>query len=212
MAGITCPVRIEQERDSSLRSPSQAELEPQSESCQGVRDPGVREKDDDSCAEDVGEEGLVGALVSFPPVFVFIVIFYDYYYLLVVDLDNASGSVHAHNVFFYRCCIYRCLSKSSWNPRSPGSRPCWGELSKQKSLNEEFFLPSITVLQNDALNGPRFGLSWLETKKKKGESTCSMTRSTPIPFTSSADTSILPVVTNQRDAKLEEARVCFHFH
>ena len=63
MAGITCPVRVEQERESSQ---SQRELESESESCQGLRDPGVAEKDDDSCAEDVCEEGLVDVSLSSP--------------------------------------------------------------------------------------------------------------------------------------------------
>ena len=98
------------------------------------------------------------------------------------------------------------------------------ELSKQKSLNEKLEtdllaldnrsanLPSMSGPSGaeDALAGLGLDLGLENTKNKKGESSGSTARSTPIPFTSSADTSILPIVTSQRDrfrarnAKLEE--------
>ena len=62
----------------------------------------------------------------------------------------------------------------------------------------------------DALAGLGLDLGLETVKNKKGESSGSTTRNTPIPFTSSADTSILPIVTSQRDrfrarnAELEE--------
>ncbi|KAF8441606.1 CASP C terminal-domain-containing protein [Boletus edulis BED1] len=65
---------------------------------------------------------------------------------------------------------------------------------------------------DDALAGLTLDLGLDNTKSKKGESSSSTTRSTPIPFTSSADTSILPIVTSQRDrfrarnAELKEVR------
>ncbi|KAF8555300.1 hypothetical protein OG21DRAFT_1411064 [Imleria badia] len=97
------------------------------------------------------------------------------------------------------------------------------ELSKQKSLNEKLET-DLLALDNrsanppsasgtsvdDALAGLGLDLGLENTKNKKGESSGSTTRSTPIPFTSSADTSILPIVTSQRDrfrarnAELEE--------
>ncbi|KIJ09330.1 hypothetical protein PAXINDRAFT_172520 [Paxillus involutus ATCC 200175] len=100
------------------------------------------------------------------------------------------------------------------------------ELSKQKELNEKLEIdllaldsrppnparPSAngTADLNDTLAGLGLDLGLDSTKSKKGESSGSTTRSTPIPFTSSADTSILPIVTSQRDrfrarnAELEE--------
>ena len=101
------------------------------------------------------------------------------------------------------------------------------ELFKQKSLNEKLEtdllaldnrsanLPSTsgTTTVEDALAGLGLDLGLENTKNKTGESSGSATRSTPIPFTSSADTSILPIVTSQRDrfrarnAELEEVRV-----
>ncbi|KAG6378273.1 CASP C terminal-domain-containing protein [Boletus reticuloceps] len=97
------------------------------------------------------------------------------------------------------------------------------ELFKQKSLNEKLEAdllaldkrstnpPSIGETSvDDALAGLGLDLGLDNTKSKKGESSSSTTRSTPIPFTSSADTSILPIVTSQRDrfrarnAELEE--------
>ena len=98
------------------------------------------------------------------------------------------------------------------------------ELSRQKSLNEKLEtdllaldnrsanLPSASGTNvDDALAG--LGLDLGLENNKKGESSGNATRSTPIPFTSSADTSILPIVTSQRDrfrarnAELEEVRV-----
>lgn len=98
------------------------------------------------------------------------------------------------------------------------------ELSRQKSLNEKLEtdllaldnrsanLPSASGTNvDDALAG--LGLDLGLENNKKAESSGSAARSTPIPFTSSADTSILPIVTSQRDrfrarnAELEEVRV-----
>lgn len=98
------------------------------------------------------------------------------------------------------------------------------ELSRQKSLNEKLEtdllaldnrsanLPSASGTNvDDALAG--LGLDLGLENNKKTESSGSAARSTPIPFTSSADTSILPIVTSQRDrfrarnAELEEVRV-----
>ncbi|KAH0827413.1 CASP C terminal-domain-containing protein [Lanmaoa asiatica] len=98
------------------------------------------------------------------------------------------------------------------------------ELSKQKSLNEKLETDLLTLDNHsakppntsgstsvdDALAGLGLDLGLEIAKNKKGESSGSTTRSTPIPFTSSADTSILPIVTSQRDrfrarnAELEE--------
>ncbi|KAG9316284.1 CASP C terminal-domain-containing protein [Chiua virens] len=98
------------------------------------------------------------------------------------------------------------------------------ELSKQKSLNEKLETDLLaldnrstkgpgtnnTAGADDALAGLGLELSLDNAKNKNGESSGSTTRSTPIPFTSSADTSILPIVTSQRDrfrarnAELEE--------
>jgi homeobox protein cut-like len=70
-----------------------------------------------------------------------------------------------------------------------------------------------TTAVEDALAGLGLDLGLDNTKNQKGESSGSAMRSTPIPFTSSADTSILPIVTSQRDrfrarnAELEEVRV-----
>lgn len=105
------------------------------------------------------------------------------------------------------------------------------ELSKQKALNEKLETdllaldnrsvnaPSTsgTTAVEDALAGLGLDLGLENTKNQKGESSGSTTRSTPIPFTSSADTSILPIVTSQRDrfrarnAELEEVRVLSFF-
>ncbi|KAF8200663.1 CASP C terminal-domain-containing protein [Pholiota molesta] len=84
------------------------------------------------------------------------------------------------------------------------------ELERQKELNEKL---ETDLLSIDKENGRRASsepeqdvLSSLDTGKK----TDTPARSTPIPFTSSADTSILPIVTSQRDrfrqrnAELEE--------
>lgn len=104
------------------------------------------------------------------------------------------------------------------------------ELSKHKSLNEKLETDLLAVdkhaapsdhlsnatMSDDALAG--LGLDPIVGKEdfgKRGESSTS--RSTPIPFTSAADTSILPIVTSQRDrfrqrnAELEEElRKQFH--
>ncbi|KAN0090797.1 CASP C terminal domain containing protein [Tylopilus felleus] len=95
------------------------------------------------------------------------------------------------------------------------------ELSKQKSLNEKLET-DLLALDNRAANPPSMsgasvndalaglGLDRAPEKDQNGEPSSSTTRSTPIPFTSSADTSILPIVTSQRDrfrarnAELEE--------
>ncbi|KJA20707.1 hypothetical protein HYPSUDRAFT_1090310 [Hypholoma sublateritium FD-334 SS-4] len=84
------------------------------------------------------------------------------------------------------------------------------ELDKQKELNEklENDLLSINKENSTRTSGEmdQDVLSSLDIGKK----TDSPARSTPIPFTSSADTSILPIVTSQRDrfrqrnAELEE--------
>ena len=103
------------------------------------------------------------------------------------------------------------------------------ELSKQKSLNEKLETdllaldnrstkPSATNDKagvDDALAGLGLDLGLDNATHKRGGSASSTTRSTPIPFTPSADTSILPIVTSQRDrfrarnAELEEVRVFF---
>ncbi|PFH53829.1 hypothetical protein AMATHDRAFT_73241 [Amanita thiersii Skay4041] len=72
------------------------------------------------------------------------------------------------------------------------------ELEKQKALNEklENDLLSMNTANNDATPESGFDvLASLERSKKTNDSS----RSTPIPFTSTADTSILPIVTSQRD-------------
>ncbi|KAF7979865.1 hypothetical protein HWV62_40631 [Athelia sp. TMB] len=91
------------------------------------------------------------------------------------------------------------------------------ELDKQKVLNEKLE-NDLLEMNNHKPNGVNAEavsrsdstsdmLAGLELGKK---STDSLARSTPIPFTSSADTSILPIVTSQRDrfrarnAELEE--------
>ena len=86
MAGITCPVRVEQERESSQ---SQRELEPESESCQGLWDPGVAEKGDNSRAEDVCEESLVDVYQFRPP---FISVSLSFSMILIIYL--VVSSVH----------------------------------------------------------------------------------------------------------------------
>ncbi|KAF9222738.1 hypothetical protein BS17DRAFT_179273 [Gyrodon lividus] len=100
------------------------------------------------------------------------------------------------------------------------------ELSKEKSLNSKLETDLLTLDNRhsdsvrpsangtgdpeDVLAGLGLDLGLDKSKSKKGESSGSTTRSTPIPFTSSADTSILPIVTSQRDrfrarnAELEE--------
>lgn len=105
------------------------------------------------------------------------------------------------------------------------------ELSKQRSLNEKLetdllALDSRSAMDpitdnttgiDDALAGLGLDLNLGSGKNKKGESSSSTTRSTPIPFAPSADTSILPIVTSQRDrfrarnAELEEVRM-FRLH
>ncbi|KAF8348313.1 CASP C terminal-domain-containing protein [Amanita rubescens] len=73
------------------------------------------------------------------------------------------------------------------------------ELEKQKALNEklEIDLLSMNAANTEIASDPgRDLLTGLERSKKSAESS---TRSTPIPFTSAADTSILPIVTSQRD-------------
>ncbi|KAF9230537.1 CASP C terminal-domain-containing protein [Melanogaster broomeanus] len=105
------------------------------------------------------------------------------------------------------------------------------ELSKQSSLNEKLETDLLaldnrpahpprgsangTVDSDDPLSGLGLDLGLENIKSKQGETSGSTTRSTPIPFTSSADTSILPIVTSQRDrfrarnAELEEASHAF---
>ncbi|KAJ3567586.1 hypothetical protein NP233_g6271 [Leucocoprinus birnbaumii] len=92
------------------------------------------------------------------------------------------------------------------------------ELEKQKSLNEKLENDLLSMGSNDKnANGDGTHmpaddvLASLEISKKPTASGASTSaRSTPIPFTSSADTSILPIVTSQRDrfrqrnAELEE--------
>jgi len=89
------------------------------------------------------------------------------------------------------------------------------ELEKQKALNEklEIDLLSMNAANTEIASDPgRDVLTGLERSKKSAvsrtqslffviTSRCqeSSTRSTPIPFTSAADTSILPIVTSQRD-------------
>ncbi|KAF8628917.1 hypothetical protein AX15_003695 [Amanita polypyramis BW_CC] len=73
------------------------------------------------------------------------------------------------------------------------------ELEKQKGLNEklENDLLSMNTANTDVASDPgRDVLMGLDRSKKAAESS---SRSTPIPFTSTADTSILPIVTSQRD-------------
>ncbi|KAK2464237.1 hypothetical protein APHAL10511_003694 [Amanita phalloides] len=73
------------------------------------------------------------------------------------------------------------------------------ELERQTALNErlENDLLSMNTANADATSDPgRDVLTGLERSKKSLESSA---RSTPIPFTSAADTSILPIVTSQRD-------------
>ncbi|ESK96561.1 golgi membrane protein [Moniliophthora roreri MCA 2997] len=82
------------------------------------------------------------------------------------------------------------------------------ELEKQKSLNEKLENDLLSMNNHKTNDTPDTSdvLSGLDIGKK----TDSSARSTPIPFTSSADTSILPIVTSQRDrfrqrnAELEE--------
>ncbi|KAG2153772.1 CASP C terminal-domain-containing protein [Suillus bovinus] len=101
------------------------------------------------------------------------------------------------------------------------------ELVKQQALCEKLETDLLALNTNNG-SGPReesgengesgisgLGLEFgLRTKDAAGPST---TRSTPIPFTSSADTSILPIVTSQRDrfrqrnAELEE-ELRKHYH
>ena len=130
MAGITCPVRVEQERESSQ---SQRELEPESESCQGLWDPGVAEKGDNSRAEDVCEESLVDVYQFRPP---FISVSLSFSMIIIIYLWWVLCTVI--NAFFC-CCCTSCtrLSESFSNLRSTSSRRSWAELSKQKSPNEE---------------------------------------------------------------------------
>ncbi|KIJ67999.1 hypothetical protein HYDPIDRAFT_83675 [Hydnomerulius pinastri MD-312] len=106
------------------------------------------------------------------------------------------------------------------------------ELSKQRTLNEQLETDLIALdshpsqphahasstPSSTAANGtadPDDVLASLDlgsggVRDKKAESSTSTTRGTPVPFTSAADTSILPIVTSQRDrfrarnAELEE--------
>lgn len=92
------------------------------------------------------------------------------------------------------------------------------ELEKQKLLNETLENDLLSMGSNDKkANGDSAHmpaedvLAGLEfSKKPTASGGSSSARSTPIPFTSSADTSILPIVTSQRDrfrqrnAELEE--------
>ncbi|KAL0579169.1 hypothetical protein V5O48_002850 [Marasmius crinis-equi] len=81
------------------------------------------------------------------------------------------------------------------------------ELEQQKALNEklENDLLSMNNHKTEDTDSSSDVLGGLDTGRKE-----SSARSTPIPFTSSADTSILPIVTSQRDrfrqrnAELEE--------
>ncbi|TBU47626.1 CASP C terminal-domain-containing protein [Dichomitus squalens] len=92
------------------------------------------------------------------------------------------------------------------------------ELDKQRALNEKLETDLLQMDQRKGDTGDRASsangtstpvdvLASLELGKKAGESPA---RSTPIPFAPSADTSILPIVTSQRDrfrqrnAELEE--------
>lgn len=59
MAGIACAFRLE----------SQREYHAEPESCQGVRDTGVAETDDGSCAEEFGEEGIARVSAFLSPSF-----------------------------------------------------------------------------------------------------------------------------------------------
>ncbi|TFK44378.1 CASP C terminal-domain-containing protein [Crucibulum laeve] len=77
------------------------------------------------------------------------------------------------------------------------------ELEKQKFLNEKLENDLLSMNKHSKPNGDTQhteagsdALAGLDLGKKPSESS---TRSTPIPFTSSADTSILPIVTSQRD-------------
>ena len=96
------------------------------------------------------------------------------------------------------------------------------ELSKQKELNERLetdllaldkrSVPSHSVGGNfdDPLVGLDLDIGMDKEKDSGKKSESSTAQSTPIPFTSVADTSILPIVTSQRDrfrqrnAELEE--------
>ncbi|CAA7261704.1 unnamed protein product [Cyclocybe aegerita] len=84
------------------------------------------------------------------------------------------------------------------------------ELEKQRDLNEKLE-NDLVLINNESSNGPTQDtdddvLASLDI----GKNAETPVRSTPIPFTSSADTSILPIVTSQRDrfrqrnAELEE--------
>ncbi|KAF5322540.1 hypothetical protein D9619_001570 [Psilocybe cf. subviscida] len=80
------------------------------------------------------------------------------------------------------------------------------ELEKQKQLNEQLEMDLLSInKENRHSETDNDVLSHLDAKKSD-----TSVRSTPIPFTSSADTSILPIVTSQRDrfrqrnAELEE--------
>ena len=96
------------------------------------------------------------------------------------------------------------------------------ELEKQRALNEKLEDDLLHMDQRKAeggINGthspangtstPSDALAGIDLGKKTQDSSA---RSTPIPFAPSADTSILPIVTSQRDrfrqrnAELEEVR------
>ena len=96
------------------------------------------------------------------------------------------------------------------------------ELEKQRALNEKLEDDLLALNQNGGERSGRDtpaesadGLAGLDIGGKKAAAD-SPARGTPIPFAqSSADTSILPIVTSQRDrfrqrnAELEEVRVWF---
>ncbi|KAG0701321.1 CASP C terminal-domain-containing protein [Suillus ampliporus] len=101
------------------------------------------------------------------------------------------------------------------------------ELAKQQALCEKLET-DLLALNTNSGSGPReeggdngeSGISGLGLElglRSKDAAGPSTTRSTPIPFTSSADTSILPIVTSQRDrfrqrnAELEE-ELRKHYH
>lgn len=103
------------------------------------------------------------------------------------------------------------------------------ELSKQKELNEKLETDLLALDKRSApsngaggnFDDPLVGLDLdigMERDKGSGKiSESSTVQSTPIPFASVADTSILPIVTSQRDrfrqrnAELEEVCPSIYF-
>lgn len=99
------------------------------------------------------------------------------------------------------------------------------ELSKQKELNDKL---ETDLLALDKRSAPSSGASGnsddplvgldLDIGIEKAKPESSTVQSSPIPFTSVADTSILPIVTSQRDrfrqrnAELEEVCSLFPVH